>query len=216
MKKPLIAFTCLIGLVAGMATGAPTTGSGGGGGASCVEDWVEFVENGAHTHSILTGLGGQLNHAPADFIKSFSDPGWGNCWVHDPGGGGSKTGVQFNAAQTGCTASDPVSVRFDYVTTGKSSVANAVLNTFMGQSTGFTDMNLFAQKTGTFSQSAATGVNNGGFYNGLGNIGFWYGSLIGSSTDRLGVVAVAANGVAFTLTTAGSTKMRVTSQKCPL
>ncbi len=217
MKIWLLVIAIAILFPGSLSYAAPTgivIGGGGGGGSSvadCKEHSVEYIETGAvHAHSVVVGLGAQLEHDVNDFVKTASSVGWGNCWEWDPDA--NKTGIQYNAAAAGCTQPSPVNIRFEFQVSGYSSVASSALGITATTQTIPGNLNLFDAIRGTTSQSAATSINSAGKYFGLSSMGVFEGSAV--TGKRLALTAQAAAGGAFTLTTNASVRMTVKTMSC--
>jgi hypothetical protein len=179
---------------------------------ACREHWVQWVESGSNTHSVLAGFGGMLEHAEADFVKTSSSSDYASCWSwnFDP----TKTGIVYNPAAGTCPKSGASNIRFAYKVGGGVSVARSILTTVTALGTGLsngTDMTLGGKIPGTSDQSLAGAVNQASKFNGIGNENAWEGQVVQAS--RLGLVAQGTTG-AFTLTTGASTYLRVHTVDC--
>ncbi len=212
MQKKILVLFCLVSLLGGNALAGPNIGGGGGGG--CKEHWTQYVETaGANAHSVVAGNGGQLEHSVSDFTKTSSSNGFGNCWEWDPGI--VVTGLKYDTSNVGCAFNtSPVRIRFEYHVDGYINAADGVMTSFLGYNNGgaTAELTILTKLLGSTDQSAATStaVFTVLFF-GMGNEGVWEGEV--SNGDRITLGAQGTTG-AFTLTTDGSTVMRIRTLTC--
>ncbi len=198
----------MISLLGGIATAGPWAPGGGG----CKEHWTQYVETAsANAHSVASGNGGQLEHSVGDFTKTSSSNGFGNCWEWDLGV--VKTGLLYDTSNVDCTFdTSPVRIRFEYQLDGYTNVADSVMTAFLSHNSGASgDLDITSKLLGSSDQSMSTSTSVFGIFFGMGTEATWEGEV--EDGDRITLGAQGSTG-AFTLTTNGSTVMRIRTLTC--